>query len=126
MAEQNETGKTGEAVACSYLEINGYKVLKTNWHHGHYEIDIVATDGKDIVIVEVKTRSINYLVPPEQTIDNAKINRLAAAAEAYVRINRCDMPIRFDVILLVKDGDAYTVEEHIEDAFYPPVKYKRF
>jgi len=126
MAENNETGKTGESVAASYLEINGYKVLHTNWQHGHYELDIVATNGSDLIVAEVKTRSANYLVPPEQTIDNAKINRLASAAEAYARFHKSDLPIRFDVMLLVKDKDVYTVEDHIEDAFYAPVKYKRY
>ncbi|MDR1601745.1 MAG: YraN family protein [Tannerella sp.] len=121
MNEQNITGKTGEEVACSYLTVCGYKVLHTNWRFHHYELDIVATDGKELVIVEVKTRSADYLVSPEQSINRQKIKRLACAAEAYQRRHKTDLPIRFDVIFLIREKDTYTVENHIEDAFFAPV-----
>jgi putative endonuclease len=121
MNEQNITGKTGEEVACTYLKSCGYRVLHTNWRFQHYELDIVATDGKDLVIVEVKTRSINYLVSPERAVNKQKIKRIACAAEAYQRCHKTDMPIRFDVICLIRNNDIYTVECHIEDAFFSPV-----
>ncbi|MDR1746573.1 MAG: YraN family protein [Tannerella sp.] len=122
MDSKNETGKEGENVACSYLAINGYRILQTNWRFHHYELDIVATDGKELVVVEVKTRSADPLVSPALSINRDKIKRIVAAAEAYLIRYKVDMPIRFDVIFLTKNKDAYIMDEHIEDAFFAPVR----
>ncbi|MDR0845147.1 MAG: YraN family protein [Tannerella sp.] len=122
MAEKNETGKTGEAIARSYLEISGYTILDTNWRFHRYELDIVATNGRELVVVEVKTRSSEYLISPEEAIDARKIQRIVAAADAYIRTKQINLPVRFDIICLIKDKQSYTVEQHYEDAFYAPVK----
>ena len=42
MAEKNETGKTGEHIARSYLERHGLTVLHTNWRFHRYELDLIA------------------------------------------------------------------------------------
>jgi len=122
MAERNETGKRGELEARRYLEENGYKVIDTNWRFHRIELDIVATDGKELVIVEVKTRSDNYLIAPELAVDKRKVRRIVTAADAYARIKGIDLPIRFDVICLIRNGASYTVSDHIEDAFYAPIR----
>jgi Predicted endonuclease distantly related to archaeal Holliday junction resolvase len=122
MAERNETGKHGETIARQYLEENGYNVLETNWRFHHYELDIVATDGKELVIIEVKTRSDNYLIAPEHAVNKGKIRRIVTASDAYARMKRIDLPVRFDLICLIKKGDSYTVENHIEDAFFAPIR----
>jgi len=57
MATHNITGKEGEAFARQYLEDKGYRILHCNWRYRHKELDIVASDGKELVVVEVKTRS---------------------------------------------------------------------
>ena len=121
MAEKNETGKQGEAVARRYLEDNGYKVIETNWRFHRFELDIIATKDDELVIVEVKTRSDNYLVAPEQAVDSRKIRRIVAASDAYTRKYYVQMPVRFDVICLVRKGRSFDIE-HIEDAFFAPVR----
>jgi Predicted endonuclease distantly related to archaeal Holliday junction resolvase len=122
MAERNETGKEGELIAKRYLEEHGYDVLETNWRFHRFELDIIATDGKELAIVEVKTRSDNYLISPEQAVDKRKIRRIVTATDAYVRKNGVDMPVRFDIICLIKKGASLTVEDHIEDAFFAPIR----
>jgi putative endonuclease len=122
MAEKNDTGKEGEVVARKYLEENGYRIIETNWRFHRFEIDVIATNGTELVIVEVKTRSSNYLINPESAIDGRKISRLVTASDAYARKNNIEMPVRFDVICLIKNGGAYSVEQHFEDAFYAPLK----
>jgi putative endonuclease len=121
MAENNETGKQGEISARRYLEENGYKVLETNWRFHRYELDIVATNGEELVIIEVKTRSDNYLVAPETAVDKGKIRRIVTASDAYIRKYGVDLPVRFDILCLIKKGQSFTIE-HIEDAFYAPVR----
>ena len=122
MAERNETGKQGEFVARQYLEENGYDVLEANWRFHHYELDIVATDGKELIIIEVKTRSDNYLIAPELAVNKGKIRRIVTASDAYARMKGINLPVRFDIICLIKKGASFTVENHIEDAFFAPMR----
>ena len=122
MTERSETGKQGEIIARKFLKEKGYTILETNWRFHHYELDIIASDGKELVITEVKTRSENYLIAPEMAVDKGKIRRIVTASDAYSRIKKIDLPIRFDIICLVKKGLSYDVESHIEDAFFAPVR----
>ena len=57
MSLQKEIGNKGEEIARQHLLSLGYKLLETNWHFHHYEIDIIAQDGNELVIVEVKSRT---------------------------------------------------------------------
>ena len=122
MAEKNETGKKGEAVACSYLEICGFKILHTNWRHRRYELDIVAANDRELVVVEVKTRARDCLIDPEESINYHKIKHITTAADVYIRRYGIDLPVRFDVLCLIKDKHSYTVEKHYEDAFFAPIR----
>ena len=110
MAKRNETGKDGESVARAFLEKHGYKITHTNWHWHHYELDIVAVKDTWLVVVEVKTRS-----------DAPKIRRIVAAADAYVRFFNLELPVRFDIITVIKKGEESEID-HIEDAFYAPCR----
>lgn len=123
MADQNRIGKEGEEEARDYLIKQGYVIFHTNWHWHHYELDIVATIDDELVVVEVKTRSEDYLLSPEEAVDKGKIKRTVAAADVYARFFRLNMPIRFDIITLIKKEDGYDID-HIEDAFYAPLKRK--
>ena len=118
---QQEKGKEGEEVARTFLVQQGYTILRSNWHWHHYELDIVAAYGDELVIVEVKTRGDDYWVDPEEAVDLAKIRRLVAAADAYARLYNWEGPVRFDVIFLIGSAGHYQIE-HLEDAFYPPVR----
>ena len=117
MAKRNETGKDGESVARAFLEKQGYKITHTNWHWHHYELDIVAVKDTWLVVVEVKTRSDDYLLAPEDAVDAPKIRRIVAAADAYVRFFNLELPVRFDIITVIKKGEESEID-HIEDAFY--------
>ncbi|WP_280745435.1 MULTISPECIES: YraN family protein [unclassified Parabacteroides] len=121
MTDQNLIGKEGEEEARNYLVKQEYIIYHTNWHFRHYELDIVATKDDELVIVEVKTRSDGYLIAPEDAVDRGKIKRIVAAADVYARYFRINMPVRFDIITLIKNDDGYEIE-HIEDAFYAPLR----
>lgn len=121
MALHNKIGAEGEALARQYLTRQGYTLLHANWRWHHYELDIVAAAEEELVVVEVKTRSENYWVEPAAAVDRGKIRRIAAAADAYARLFRIAWPVRFDLILLIKEKEGYRLE-HIEDAFYAPLR----
>lgn len=119
MAHKNEMGKKGEAIARRYLEQKGYVIACTNWHWHHYELDIVAIDGEELVVVEVKARASDYLLSPEEAVDAGKIRRIVTSADAYARFRNIALPIRFDIISLIQANDSYQID-HIKDAFYAP------
>ena len=109
-------GKKGEDMALQYLLKKGYTLLEKNWRFHHKEVDIIATDGHDLVFVEVKTRSSEWFGAPEEAVDDKKQRYLMAAAEAYVRNRDIDSQIRFDVVsIMMKQG--YQSIDHIVDAF---------
>ncbi len=118
--KKTEIGRAGEAVAREYLEQRGYRVLHINWRSGHYELDIVARRLEWLVVVEVKTRDRHRILEPEDAVDAAKIRRTVAAADAYVQTFDIDLPVRFDILSLIKRSDGSYRIEHIEDAFYAP------
>lgn len=121
MARQNDMGREGEFEARAYLVKHGYNVLHTNWHWHHYELDIIAVKEDELIVVEVKTRSEDFLLSPEDAVDTKKIRRIVAAADAYVRYFNIDLPVRFDIVTLIKNETGFLID-HIEDAFYAPCR----
>ena len=122
MAEHNELGRLGEQLARDFLIAKGYQILEQNWVCGHKEIDIIAKDGNELVIVEVKTRRVTYLVDPEETVDKYKQQFLSWAADSYVQRNNLDIDVRFDIVAIVIDKNNEHRIEHIENAFYPMLR----
>lgn len=120
MAEHNETGKEGEQEASAYLERTGFRIIHKNWRCGHKELDIIAVKEETLVVVEVKTRSENYLLDPEMAVTKAKVRRIVAAADVYIRRYQVVFPVRFDIITVIKGKGSHRIE-HIEDAFYAPI-----
>jgi putative endonuclease len=118
MAEHNEIGKKGEEIAAQYLEKKGYRILEKNWRQWRNEIDVIAMDGKYLVIVEVKTRQSNYFGEPETAVTRDKQKALIRAANAYVRYKNLNCEVRFDIISIIISKTAEHIH-HIEDAFYP-------
>ncbi len=121
MAKHNILGRSGESLAAEYLENRGYTVLDRNWRCGHKELDLVARNGNTLVVVEVKTRSDSRFGNPEDAVDERKIMRTVMAADAYVRLKRIDLDVRFDIVAITEDGGQVSVQ-HIEDAFFPPAE----
>ncbi len=124
MAEHNERGRWGEQVAAEYLERKGFRILDRDWRAGHRDLDIIAIDSDELVIVEVKTRKNNYFVEPETAVNVKKIRNICIAASIYVKMNRIDLPIRFDIVAITGTADTDYSINHIERAFLPIPYYR--
>ena len=70
--EALEFGKMGEQMAARYLADKGYIILEHNYRRGHLEIDLIALDGDELVIVEVKSRAYDTIMRPEEAVDHKK------------------------------------------------------
>ena len=120
MSKASELGSRGEEIATQHLRSIGYEILELNWINNHLEIDIIAKDGTELVIVEVKSRGTDSFEHPSEAVSNKKIRFLVNAAEAYIYEKDINLDTRFDVISIVFYGKTYELE-HFRNAFYPPV-----
>lgn len=117
MAQHNDLGKQGEALAVEFLQKEGYEILETNWTFQKAEIDIIAQKENILAVVEVKTRSSIDFGLPQDFVKPKKIQLLVKAVNEYVIQNDLDCKVRFDIIAIHKKGLEMLVE-HLEDAFY--------
>ena len=125
MALHNDLGKQGEQLAAEYLKRKGYKVLERNWKYGSLEVDIIVRNRTHIVFVEVKTRSYDGLLRPEDAVDAQKQRNLTIAASHYIQQKQCDLEPRFDVVAIVWNDSRCEIN-HIEDAFPPQWSKRRY
>ncbi|MFV0589901.1 MAG: YraN family protein [Draconibacterium sp.] len=118
MVSTRELGDIAEGLAVQHLEKLGYQILDRNWYYGHLELDIVARDGDELVIVEVKARSGLRYEHPSEAVTNTKIKRIVEAADAYIIERNIESDTRFDVITVIFADQKFELE-HFKDAFYP-------
>lgn len=120
MALHNDLGLWGELVAADYLKSKGYFIVCQNWKYKHKDIDLIAIDNntKELVFVEVKTRSNNMFLEPEQSVDNEKIKYLKSIASSYLHYRNIKRNHRFDIVTVLGTDDSNVSVNHIKDAFY--------
>ncbi len=99
-------GLSGEQKACKYLKKQGLKILKRNFHSRFGELDIVASDGKILHFIEVKT-SKNY--DPLERITPKKYQKILKTIEYYFYKNPIDLDYQLDAVL-VKDDEIEWVK----------------
>ena len=122
MLTRKEIVEMGENAAATLLIEKGYKILERNYRVGHLEVDIIAQKDDTIVFIEVKTRSVNCLVSPQEAVNNRKRNLIVNAADSYMRnFNRTEN-VRLDVITVFHQYGKVVSVEHIADAFIPEVR----
>ena len=111
-------GKTGESIAATYLERNGYVILRANYRVREGEIDIIAEKEGQLVFVEVKTRRADAFGPPEDSLTTAKMARLIKVAQTYLsEVGREHAYWRIDLIAIVMNRSGRVLRiEHIENA----------
>lgn len=76
-ATRKSLGDFGEKYARAHLVKSGYVILATNVRLASGEIDIVAQDGEELGVVEVRTRRGDRFGSPEESVTLAKLERLA-------------------------------------------------
>lgn len=103
-----ELGRRGEARAAWYYRLRGYRILERNLRLGRGEIDLVVQRGRQVAIVEVKTRQQVRAGEGFEAVDGGKQQRLAALADRYLagrKFEGCE--IRFDVVSLLWTGRRF-------------------
>lgn len=106
-------GQMGEGLAAAHIAEQGMLILNRNWRCRLGEIDIVALDQDQLVIVEVKTRRSARHGPPFEAVTRDKMTRLGRLGAAWLasrggRVSR----IRVDVVGVTVQPDGTAVLEH--------------
>ncbi len=96
-----KTGKVGEEIAREYLKKKGYKILEQNCRSRFGEIDLVAKDAKDLVIIEVRTKRGEQFGTPEESLDKKKLKKLWLNARGYAGRVGWAGPYRVDGVCVV-------------------------
>jgi putative endonuclease len=112
MRTKDQLGKDGEDFAVRHLIGAGFDIVTRNWRCDAGEIDIVASDGTDVVIVEVKTRSSTDYGIPAEAVTWQKAAKLRELAVRWLREHPTPRPVRFDVISIVMPRNGRTQLQH--------------
>jgi putative endonuclease len=123
--ENTNTGSKGEDIAVKFLKGKDYKILARNFKNfkGRQigEIDIIAEKNKEIIFVEVKTRSLEKYgeTLPEENITRSKLHKLNKIANSYIKLNNLwNYPYHFDAISVWLSGNGKDAKiKHIENIF---------
>ncbi len=103
---KKELGNMGEQIAEQYLKRKNYKIVGRNFYCRQGEIDIIAKDKKEIVFIEVKTRTNDKFGRPSEAVNTIKQRNMYKAAQYFLFKSKLQYSyVRFDVIeILLKDG----------------------
>jgi len=111
MVDTRQLGASGEDRAAVYLSHLGYEILDRNRRYSFGEIDILARDGKVIVLVEVKTGrtgQFGYAIERVGPKKQRKLRQLASRLEQDYQM----ATVRIDLVNV--DGEEAVT--HIKNA----------
>ena len=113
-------GAWGEFTAAQYLQKKRYKIVATGYRSRFGEIDLIASNRKYLVFVEVKLRKSSTFAQAHEYVDRYKMDRIRTTAKMYVSQNPTTLQPRFDVIEIYAPDGTQTVNPtiyHMEGAF---------
>ncbi|MCD4760453.1 YraN family protein [bacterium] len=107
-------GQRGENIARTYYQKLGWKLIKQNYWTPQGELDLVLEKNKEILVVEVKTRSNRRFGWGEETINQQKINNILKAYQILQR--HSDLSGYFSLeICVVEIGKKITIRSFALD-----------
>ncbi len=116
MDNRQTLGRTGEDIAASAYERDGYHIVARNFRCRQGEIDVIARRDRTLVFCEVKTRRTDFFGDPSEAVTPEKQARLRRLAAVWLAQNSASgMRLRFDVVSIVADRDGTRVTR-LEDA----------
>ncbi len=112
-----DLGRAGERAAADLLKARGYEVVGAGFLARRGELDLVCRRGRELIVVEVKTRTDDSFGSPVEAVGSRKRRALMAAAAEYRALAGWRGPIRYAVVgLTVKPGGGFSAEL-VEDPF---------
>ena len=120
MKSSKLSGAWGEALAAEYLRKKRYRIEAAGYSCKFGEIDLIVSDRKFLVFVEVKLRKSADFAKALEYVDSRKQDRIRATASLYLAQNPTTLQPRFDVVEIYAPEGTKSVRpeiRHLEDAF---------
>lgn len=104
-SNQKTSGALAENLACEYLKKNNYKIIEVNFSCKLGEIDIIASEEKKLVFVEVKYRKNKSASrSAKAAVTKSKQKKIILTAKWYLKGKYKDSnkipACRFDVVTI--------------------------
>lgn len=121
-------GPRGELAAERFLLKEGYWIIERSFGEKVGEIDLIASDGRSVIFVEVKTRTSDVAGAPAEAVDAEKQRHISQTARLFAIKNQLqNASIRFDVIaILWPDRNAGPDIVHFPNAFEATGEFQMF
>ncbi len=100
MHQHIDLGKKGEELAAEWLKAKGFAILRRNWRHGRYEIDVIASRAKILHIIEVKSRRSSSYGRPEESVSRQKFQNLMLGAAGWLVKYPHHQRLQYDVLAI--------------------------
>jgi len=95
-------GNAAEQRAAAFLISKGLEIVDVQYRNKFGEIDIIAKDGEEFVMVEVKARHDHEFGYPEESVTKSKLRKIGIVGTMFMDdYPRCDW--RIDVIAIEYD-----------------------
>ncbi len=115
---RKDAGDRGEELALQHLQAAGLKLLQRNYRCNGGEIDLVMSDARVLVLVEVRFRSDRSFGGAAASVDRIKQQRLLRAAQHLLQTHSTYQRYRARFDLVAIDGSVEHPEINwIKDAF---------
>ncbi len=112
-------GLRSERLAARYLRQLGWRIIAANVRTWRHELDLIAWDDPEVVIVEVRSTESHDLESIALSITADKQRRISQAAVEYLHAHRLlgVVGVRFDVLLIGWPHRGTPIVRHIRHAF---------
>jgi putative endonuclease len=115
-------GQRSERAAARFLRGRGYRIVAANVADTAGELDLIAVDGRTLVIVEVRSTASDDLDRTSASVDDRKQRKVTGAALRFLKRKRLlgRVNVRYDIVVLSWPASAREpVVRHIPHAFEP-------
>lgn len=102
--------EAGLAFAVEYVESIDWRVLACNWKCRQGSLDVVAADGEQIIVIQVRACRTRTYIDPAMLLAGENLSRVRALARRWIAAQQTIEPwqtIRFDAIIVrLPEGSA--------------------
>ncbi len=110
-------GEMGESVAADWYLSRGCRLIASNYRSPYGEIDLILTDGSDLVFAEVKLRKDASYGTAAEFVTATKRQKLIRTAEFWLEEHPTGLQPRFDVVEVYMDERGTYQVNLLKNAF---------
>ena len=109
-SHNRQLGQYGEQLAADFLIKRNYRIIDKNFQTRYGEIDLIASQGDEILFVEVKTRTNSNFGYPELAVNQVKLDHLTKTALFYLDLHKIKACWNMAIISIEIDKTAKTAK----------------